>query len=171
MLHLLRASPRASCTSPVQTKQSCLFHNVCLVFGGLEGHTNSITAVQLGGSLSRNLGSEQLTQHLSSVLGSIGGVDVFTGETAATATTFPESKASAASTLLNLWEGNVCTLDQQRANYTVVTHSTDDSSSVHAPTGATVFFDDTLTVVTAPGKNEVSKDNEQLMFACMWSVH
>lgn len=166
MLHLLRASPRASCTSPVQTKQSCLFHNVCLVFGGLEGQTNSITAVQLGGSLARNLGSEQLSVRLSSVLGSIGGVKVFTYEAAATAKTFPESKpSSAAATLLNLWDGNVCTLHQQRANCTVLMHSTDDSSSVHAPTGTTVLFEDTLTVMAAPGKNEVSVHD---IYMCAW---
>lgn len=127
--YLQRLSSGISCTSQVASKRSCMYHNVCLLFGDHSSGSqtvasNVITAVRLGGRSALQMSNvdDLLQQQLSSALSSFGKVQVFAPADNIAAEALAKGNA-VATTAVHLWNSAVANAASGRhGNVTLTEH-------------------------------------------------
>lgn len=147
-----------SCTSPVASKQSCLFHNVCFMIDGAAA-SQKLTAVRLQGSTATGmLGADAvLQQQLDALLQGLFNVHVFSVDDAMheqlnTTSNTTQLVHSQLSLAYKLWLGVVDHDGGSGQPEAVMLTRTPTKGQRSTPT---LFFEDKLTIISKTGGYQV----------------
>ena len=151
----------ATCTCPIPSKQSCLFHNICVLFDDADPLTElrKVHVVRLQGSTAVGPSNidQLLQQQLSPLLDGLLSVQFFTGQQAAEAKTALNA-ARSTKAALHLWHGEVHYAGHGSQEgplvQTRVAHQHDPNKK-DGP--IPVLWEDTLTLIAKAGPHQVRR--------------